>query len=86
MAVRQTKRRNRVYEGRFKGTSETHMPNELSRVGHDATFGDGPSYVDYVCPICSAHSRVHKLELKIHRCPECSQLQKEETCLEYNEQ
>jgi ferredoxin-like protein FixX len=61
---------NRVYEGRFKGSSLTHMPNDKTREGTDRTFH--ASKVEYVCP--NGHiSLVHKLELKIARCPECGE-------------
>ena len=73
MARRATKRKNRVYEGRFKGLSEAHMPNDASRIGHDPTFEDSDSYLNYYCPNlkCSHVTRVHKCEYKVARCSKC---------------
>ena len=69
MAPRTTKKRNRVYEGRFKGTSETHMPNDTFRKSYDSM--DWPSHVEYTCNRCRHVELVHRLELKIHRCTIC---------------
>jgi hypothetical protein len=67
---------NRVYEGRFKGSSLTHMPNDTVRENLDKMGQGGglPSYVEYVCGVCGEHQMVHKLEVKVHRCIKCGKL------------
>jgi len=67
MAQRATKKRNRVYEGRFKGSTDTHIPNDLMRERYDQMEWD--SMIPITCPDCGLLSRVHKLEAKIWRCP-----------------
>ena len=57
---------NRVYEGRFKGSTDTHLPNKESKEGHEGTKWD--SHERVVCPECDRVSYVHKLELKIWSC------------------
>jgi ribosomal protein L37AE/L43A len=67
MALRGTKRKNRVYEGRFKGSTETHIPNDVMRENYDQM--EWGSMEPVTCDKCGLVSRVHRLELKIWRCP-----------------
>jgi ribosomal protein L37AE/L43A len=61
------KRRNRVYEGRFKGSTETHIPNDAVREHYDQMEWDSMEPVK--CDTCGLLSRVHRLERVIWRCP-----------------
>ena len=61
---------NRTYQGRFKGSTDTHLPNDKSKKGHDAM--NWPSYVVLHCEECGYRKRIHKLEVKIYSCPVCS--------------
>jgi hypothetical protein len=60
---------NRVYQGRFKGSTLTHMPNDKVRENMDKHMGPlSKSYVVYECADCSRKTHVHKLEVKVFRC------------------
>jgi hypothetical protein len=63
------KRKNhaRVYHGRHKGSTDAHIPNDQMREGYDTVNWE--SLVPYGCPKCGLITRVHKLELRIFRCP-----------------
>ena len=57
----------RVFHGRLKGNSEAHCPNDQSRKGYEEIKWD--SSVEYQCPMCGKASLVHKMEVKVFRCP-----------------
>jgi hypothetical protein len=64
---RGSRKHARVYHGRDKGTTETHIPNDQTREGYDQV--EWESSVPVKCDKCGLLSRVHKLELKIWKCP-----------------
>ena len=65
-------KRNRVYQGRFKGSSLTHMPNDTFR--ENSGKMDWASMKPYTCQSCGFIEMVHVLEHKVHRCTKCGSL------------
>ena len=57
----------RVYHGRHKGSTDTHIPNDKMRENYDSMLWE--SMVYFTCPTCGLISKVHKLEIKVFRCP-----------------
>lgn len=41
-------RNDQTYRGRFKGSTETHIPNEATRDRHDEMKWDSPQF----CEVC----------------------------------
>jgi ribosomal protein L37AE/L43A len=60
----------RVYHGRHKGSTETHIPNDDFRKKFEEMKWE--SYIPYECP-CGHEELVHKTEHKIHRCTKCGE-------------
>ena len=56
-----------VYHGRYKGSSETHMPNDTFRENYDDMHW--PSHVYYTCPECGLIRHGTKMEMRIYNCP-----------------
>lgn len=70
--ARSRKTSERTYEGRFKGSTETHMPNDKFREVYDTMKWD--CFEEVICRKCGHTEMVHKLEVKIYRCSSCGEL------------
>ena len=58
---------NRVYGGRFKGNTDTHLPNDKFRSEYGSMKWN--SSYSYKCPECDTVYYGTKMEVKIYTCP-----------------
>jgi len=60
------KKSARTYQGRFKGTTDTHLPNPEFRARYSDMNWE--SMVYYECPVCNKVTKLHRLEAKYFIC------------------